>query len=373
MGMMKFKVSFFAFLLILLFDSWVYRYNVAHTGTYSGKNLPTLEKLRWRFKTNGTIYSTPAVVDNTVYFGSNDGYFYAVDLKAGELKWKFKTGNTIETSPAFLRIQNKKVSNAQTERIYFGSNDKNFYCLDARTGKVIWKFKVEGWLMSSPIIVDSIVYFGSGEGVLYAVSALNGNLVWKFQAQKAIYSSPAYSDGKIYFGSLDKNFYAVDSKTGNLIWIVSTEGMINSSPVVFGGTVFFGSNDGKLYAVDSRSGWVKWKFQIKGQITQTPAVDDKAIYFSSADGALYIVSHDGKLLWKIALDEVSLWSSPVVAGDYVYSAVNTATYSGIYKLNRRTGKMESAFDLPHRAFASPVIVDGVLLVGSKDGYLYAIE
>ena len=370
---MRLRISILTFLLVFLLDSWVYRYNVAHTGIYPGKKLPTLEKLKWRFKTNGTIYSTPAIVDNTVYFGSNDGYFYAVDLKTGKLKWRFKTGNTVETSPAFFKVQEFKGSRVQSERIYFGSNDKNFYCLDAKTGKVIWKFKVEGWLMSSPIIVDGIVYFGSGEGVLYAVDALNGNLLWKFQAQKAIYSSPAYSDGKIYFGSLDKNFYAVDSKTGNLIWIVSTEGMINSSPVVFNGTVFFGSNDGKLYAVDASSGWVKWKFQTKGQITQTPAVDDKAIYFTSADGVLYIVSHNGKLLWKIALDEMSIWSPPVVADDYVYSAVNTATYSGIYKINRRTGKFESAFDLPHRAFASPVIADGVLLIGSKDGYLYAIE
>ncbi|CUT00647.1 PQQ-like domain-containing protein, partial [Candidatus Kryptobacter tengchongensis] len=56
-----------------------------------------------------------------------------------------------------------------------------------------------------------------------------------------------------------------------------------------------------------------------------------------------------------------------------YACVNTSTYSGIYKFNRMTGKMESAFDLGHRAFASPVIAYGVLFVGAKDGYLYAIE
>ena len=195
----------------------------------------------------------------------------------------------------------------------------------------------------------------------------------KFHAQKAIHSSPAYHDGKIYFGSLDKNFYALDSKSGKLVWVVATGGVINSSPVISSGIVFFGSHDGNLYAVDSKSGWVRWKFQTRGQITQTPAVDDKAVYFSSADGVFYILSLDGKLIWKIALDEVSIWSPPIVAGDYIYTCVNTATYSGVYRLNRKTGNMDSAFDLSNRVFASPIIVDGVLFVGSKDGYLYAIE
>jgi len=85
------------------------------------------------------------------------------------------------------------------------------------------------------------------------------------------------------------------------------------------------------------------------------------------------VSLDGKLIWKIALDAVSIWSPPIVSGDYIYVCVNTSTYSGVYKFNRMTGKMESAFDLGHRAFASPVIAYGVLFVGAKDGYLYAIE
>jgi outer membrane protein assembly factor BamB len=227
--------------------------------------------------------------------------------------------------------------------------------------------------MSSPIVVDGIVYFGSGEGVLYALDARSGTIVWKFKAGKAIYSSPAYFNGKVYFGSLDKGFYAVDSKTGEIVWSVSTSGMITSSPVISRGMVFFGSHDGKLYAVDVQTGAIKWTFQTRGQITQTPAVDDKAVYFSSADGAFYIVSLNGKLIWKFALDEISIWSPSVVAGDFIYVGVNTATYSGIYRLNRRTGGMDVAFDMTHRVFSSPIIVDGVLLVGSKDNFLYAIE
>lgn len=35
-------------------------------------------KEKWRFRTDGHVYSSPAVVDGTIYFGCLDGYVYAV-------------------------------------------------------------------------------------------------------------------------------------------------------------------------------------------------------------------------------------------------------------------------------------------------------
>jgi len=57
--------------------------------------------LKWAFCTNGKInYSSPTVVRDVVYIGSQDNYLYALDAKNGELKWKFKSLGWIESSPA---------------------------------------------------------------------------------------------------------------------------------------------------------------------------------------------------------------------------------------------------------------------------------
>ena len=40
--------------------------------------------LKWKFETGGSVYSSPAVVDGMVYFGSNDNYLYAVDIDLAE-------------------------------------------------------------------------------------------------------------------------------------------------------------------------------------------------------------------------------------------------------------------------------------------------
>ena len=41
----------------------------------------------WFFQTGGAVTANPIVVRSTVYFGSWDGYFYAVDRSAGTLRW----------------------------------------------------------------------------------------------------------------------------------------------------------------------------------------------------------------------------------------------------------------------------------------------
>ena len=65
------------------------------------------------------MFSSPGISDDIVYFGSDDGYLYAVDIQTGEEKWKFQAS----------------------------------------------EFQV--W--SSPAIADGVVYIGTSEGHLYAV------------------------------------------------------------------------------------------------------------------------------------------------------------------------------------------------------------
>jgi len=60
----------------------------------------------------------------TVYFGSSDGSLYSLDGLTGSVKWKFKTGGSIHTSPTLYKGV-----------IYAGSWDAYLYAIDATTGK----------------------------------------------------------------------------------------------------------------------------------------------------------------------------------------------------------------------------------------------
>ena len=123
-------------------------------------NRMTKEKtpLKWKFKTENSVSSSPAVVDGVVYFGSSDYHLYAVDIKTGEEKWKFKTGGNVQSSP----IVSEGV-------VYFGSWDSHLYAVDIKTGEEKWKFKTGDNVHSSPALVDGVVYFGSADSHLYAI------------------------------------------------------------------------------------------------------------------------------------------------------------------------------------------------------------
>lgn len=130
-----------------------------------------------------------AISAGKVYFGSSvDHQLRCVDLKSGKVVWRFFTGGPIRLSPTVHQT-----------KVYFGSDDGFVYCLDATTGKEIWKLRaglneemiiargemVSRWPVRTNVLIDEgIAYFGAGifphENIyLYAVDANTGKVIWK--------------------------------------------------------------------------------------------------------------------------------------------------------------------------------------------------
>src|SRR5580692_5655745 len=130
-----FKVTITVFFSLRLFaaDAPMFRGDAAHSGVYASTTAPDLNSLKWKFKTNGKVISSAAVVAGTIYFGSTDSKLYAVDSATGVSRWTFATGGPLTSSPLVA-----------DGRVYFGSVDGTFYALDARNGQVAWKFQTSG-------------------------------------------------------------------------------------------------------------------------------------------------------------------------------------------------------------------------------------
>src|ERR1035437_3518412 len=107
----------------------MFRGNEQHTGIYNASGPEKFNRVKWKFKTGGRIFSSPSIVNGVVYFGSNDSCLYAVNASSGALKWKFKTAGVVSSSPAVY-----------DGKVYFVSFDGNLYALNAKTGSKIWNF-----------------------------------------------------------------------------------------------------------------------------------------------------------------------------------------------------------------------------------------
>ncbi len=154
-----------------------------------------------------------------------------MDPNSGLPKWTFKTDKYIDSSPA--------VDNAGN--VYFGSEDGKFYALD-NLGELLWTYTTGGEIYSSPAVDNAgNVYFGSEDGKFYALDNL-GELLWAYTTGDSIYSSPAMDNaGNVYFGSADGNFYALDN-LGKFLWSYTTEGDAGDA-AIGDGTLYFGNSN----------------------------------------------------------------------------------------------------------------------------------
>ena len=81
-------------------SSWpMFHGDPAHTGYASGSG-PTTNQTLWVFKTNGRIWSSPAVSNGVVYIASFDHNVYAINAKDGTQIWNFSTHGTIYSFPS---------------------------------------------------------------------------------------------------------------------------------------------------------------------------------------------------------------------------------------------------------------------------------
>lgn len=413
-------------------DVAMFRGNAQHTGLSREPGVPKFTAVKWKFKTNGWVVSSPTISNDTIYFGSTDRHVYAVDAATGAQRWKTKTGGRVVSSAA--------VANGS---VYIVSYDSHLYSLDAKTGDVRWKFKTDGerrftakhlhgaepaaemiadpfdFYLSSPAVVAGVVYFGSGDGNVYAVDATAGTLKWKFKTGDVVHASPAVADGTVYIGSWDSFFYALDAATGTEKWRYKTgedheiynQVGIQASAVIANGTVYFGCRDSKVYALNAKTGAERWTFSNKGSwVIGTPIVSEGKLYFTTSDSGQFhsLEADSGKPVFSMKL-QWPMFSSPLIAKGMLYIGSHSGKFlaidpkaqrvawefktegheqnAAIYTKPDGSPNYELAFpDFFHdnavigvskmmsvgAVLSSPAILGNVIYFGSTDGNLYAL-
>jgi PKD repeat protein/outer membrane protein assembly factor BamB len=341
---------------------WMFRADPVHSGINDDGGITPAGILNWSFTTGGRVYSSPAIVNGTVFVGSDDNRVYAINSATGEEIWSYTTGDRVLSSPA--------VANGL---VYVGSYDKKLYALDEGTGEEVWNYTTGGWVTSSPVVEDGVVYSGSLNDDLYAFNATTGELLWEVPlgSVPTVDSSPAVADGFIYATGGNGSLYALDSETGVPLWNFTLGSSISSSPAVIGGTVYVGNSDGRIYALNASTGDEIWNTAIgqESEMDSSPAVASGVVYVGSNDNNVYALNAStGAVLWNYTTGSV-VYSSPTVANGIVY--VGSWDHN-MYALDAATGTKIWNYTTGDPVFSSPAVANGLVCFGSFDGTVYAI-
>jgi outer membrane protein assembly factor BamB/tRNA A-37 threonylcarbamoyl transferase component Bud32 len=280
-------------------------------------------------------------------------------VATAELVWKFRCEDEVRSSPC--------VANGM---LFVGCYDTNVYALDADRGEFRWKHATEGGISSSPSVWQDIVVIGSEDGVVYALDARRGNARWTFRTGKAVRSSPRVEDRVVYVGSDDQHFYALDGLRGSQIWKCRTWMPIRSSACPAGDSVYFGGGDGYVYALQTKNGGVRWKQRTQQAVISSPTFSDNMVFVGSMDGHLYALDVEGGFpIWKFRTEHY-VNSSPAVAGGRVFVG---SVDGNMYAVEIKNGRLAWKYDTGSQITSSPRIVGSRIYFGAVDNNVYCLD
>ena len=176
--------------------------------------------------------------------------------------------------------------------------------------------------------------------------------------------------------------------------IGDNEVSIESSVTISGNVVYFANSGGLVQGWDI-SGLTSgqepqrvFRYWMGDDVDATIAADAEGFLYIGAEvqrftgrtddvGGTFVKldprNPDNPLVWSWAggTDEgAGIWSSAAIVGDVVITSTNDGR---VVALDRATGGEVWQLQIGGQAWPSPVVVDGVMLVGDCDGYLYAYD
>jgi outer membrane protein assembly factor BamB len=241
---------------------------------------------------------------------------------------------------------------------------------------------------------DGKIFVTSGFGVVICMDARTGREIWRKDLAMPIINAPVVNGGRLFVSTHDNHFYALAESDGRNLWdhqgISESAGILASTnAAVSGETVIAPYTSGEIFALRAQNGQVGWSDVLSrsGHVTALSQLDDIAGRPVIDRGVVYAVSQSGLMAAFSVNTGDRLWSrdiagiqTPWAAGEFVYVVDN---YARVICLTRKEGKVRWIHQLPQYEdlenkkdpiiYAGPVLVSDKLIVVSSNGYAQALS
>lgn len=327
------------------------------------------------YTANNKIYSSPAVYNDTIFFGTNfnNSMFLAVRDNGTEL-WNISFGPSLRGTPASPAIHNGTV--------YVGCDNGLILAMDHdglsdgnqgivtdeinTSADIIWSLDAGSPVLSSPTVIPGAVIFStfnsSGSNRIFALDPDTGHELWNRSMSSRIQSTAAYDPtlDLLFVGTFGGGMLALDANDGTLEWSFDTDGSIQSSPAVADGKIFFGGFDRRIWAVDAAGNGdgttdEVWNYTTGKVIHSSPAISRGRLFIGSDDDRLYCI---GAPDFVVSPADITFDDGEPFAGENITVRVNI-TNRGTVAAEAET--LVTAYDLGNRTH----------LIGTARAYLAA--
>ena len=296
--------------------------------------------------------------------------------------WYFKSEN-----PRLEEVIPKSTPVIGKGKVFFGSDQGIFFALNKDNGAMVWQYQIYQYgpkasIFSSPVLSEDKVFFGTTSGDVYALDLETGKKIWSYGEADGVYGNilSVLEDGYIIvplqFGLWNKQggLVALRMKDGKSLWRITFADCSRGTPVLCPKEhlIVVGTETGTVYAFNLRTKKEAWSFRSKGGVNGEIVYDEenKNILFTSFDGKVYAVDiATGQEEWRFERDRY-FYSGPVIYKEHVFVG-NYDKY--LYCLEKATGKKVWGYRTKSRILATPVVWNDNVLIGANDAQLHVVD
>jgi outer membrane protein assembly factor BamB len=328
----------------------------------------------------GHVIASPIVANGAVYALDSEAKVTALSASGGQRRWR--------TSLVPERKETKSISGgglaSEGGRLYATTPYGEVLALDASSGAILWRKKVEAPIRAAPTVADGTIYFTGSSNEVFALKTGDGSELWKYQgtgghASIVSSTSPAVANGFVVMPTTSGEVIAFSSNDGLESWsdsltsadpvaAASNIGSISGRPVIDGGQVFAISNAGKMASYSLASGERHWAKDISG--SQTPwAAGDFVFVISNSRTMMAVSKRNGGVRWSTELPG-KMWAGPVLGGGRLLAV---SSEGKLVSVSAETGQILTTSDMGGAFYIAPVIANGTVYLLSDDATLIALR
>ncbi len=243
-----------------------------------------------------SIYSDPVIIDNTIYYGTREELL-SRNIKDGKLLWN---NDSIKSWSKFPSYYDGLLF---TQSMDYRSNTYTLLCMDANSGEIKWKKKLQNpHRIFPPVVYRNRVYIGTGQSI-FSLKLKDGATLWHRNYERLITSNPSFTDRAILFTLGNNSVVMINPDTGDILRRVDFKGQATPFFVTVRDQIYVASsflkNIGgrslswaKLESFDMTSGKKGWGYspQFPGASSQPVAAG--GIIFLPAGNYIYAIGTD---------------------------------------------------------------------------------
>jgi outer membrane protein assembly factor BamB len=172
---------------------------------------------------------------------------------------------------------------ADENLVVFTTDAGNVICITPDRTRQLWQFEAAGGI-APPIVRDArSLFLASKDTNIYRINARTGKLVWKYQTAAMLDRGPRVTQDVVYQYVRDEGLVAIDRGSGQLIWQWD-EGIDLLAEA--NDKTYLITNNGKLVVMDNKKAKQLYSVNFAGVSRHAANVSDSKIYIADKTGRI---------------------------------------------------------------------------------------